>query len=495
MDGNKGAELQSTGVPGLDRIIKGGLPPNRLYLLEGSPGTGKTTLGLQYLREGAKNGETSLYVTLSESEEELRTTAHSHGWDLSGIDILDITEMGERLETDSRYTVFHPSEIELDETTKSILRAIEKKKPSRVVFDSLSEMRMMAADPLKFRRQILALKHYFIRCSCTVIMLDDRTSDSPDRQLESIAHGVISLDYTPADYGRQRHTLRIVKMRGVAFQSGDHDFTIQTGGLVVFPRLTVERHTPESEARTLIADVPNLDRLLGPLHYGTSTIVLGPAGVGKSTLSIMYVIAAAKRGERSAIYIFDEGPQTLYTRTNALGLDLKRYVDEGLVTIRQIQIAELTPGEFAHMVSEEVEQHNAKLVIIDSVNGYLMATPQMKFLTMQFHELLDYLNRNGVISIMIVGQYGLVGSMQSPIDLSYLADSVVLMRYFEAAGSVHQAISILKKRAGEHERTIREYQIGNGGIRVGEPLTDFQGVLTGVPIFRGPEESLMKAGD
>jgi circadian clock protein KaiC len=495
MDGNKRAELQSTGVPGLDRIIKGGLPPNRLYLLEGNPGTGKTTLGLQYLREGAKNGETSLYVTLSESEEELRTTARSHGWDLSDIDILDITEMGERLETDSHYTVFHPSEIELDETTKTILRSIEQRKPSRVVFDSLSEMRMMAADPLKFRRQILALKHYFIRCSCTVIMLDDRTSDGPDRQLESIAHGVISLDYTPADYGRQRHTLRVVKMRGVAFQSGDHDFTIQTGGLVVFPRLTMVRRTPESEAGTLVADVPNLDNLLGPLHYGTSTIVLGPTGVGKSTLSIMYVIAAAKRGERSAIYIFDEGPQTLYTRTNALGLDLKRYVDEGLVTIRQIQIAELTPGEFAHMVSEEVEQRNARLVVIDSVNGYLMATPRMKFLTMQFHELLDYLNRNGVVSIMIVGQYGLVGSMQSPIDLSYLADSVVLMRYFEAAGSIHQAISILKKRAGEHERTIREYQIGNGGIRVGEPLKDFQGVLTGVPIFKGSEERLMKAGD
>jgi circadian clock protein KaiC len=495
MDGNKGAELQSTGVRGLDRIIKGGLPPNRLYLLEGDPGTGKTTLGLQYLREGAKRGETSLYITLSESEEELRTTADSHGWDLSGIDILDITVMAERLETNSHYTVFHPSEIELDETTKTILRAIERKKPSRVVFDSLSEMRMMAADPLKFRRQILALKHYFIRCSCTVLMLDDRTSDGPDRQLESIAHGVISLDYTPADYGRQRHTLRVVKMRGVAFQSGDHDFTIQTGGLVVFPRLTIERRTPETEAGTLVADVPNLDNLLGPLHYGTSTIVLGPAGVGKSTLSIMYVIAAAKRGERSAIYIFDEGPQTLYTRTNALGLDLKRYVDEGFVTIRQIQIAELTPGEFAHMVSEEVEQHDARLVIIDSVNGYLMATPQMKFLTMQFHELLDYLNRNGVISMMIVGQYGLVGSMQSPIDLSYLADSVVLMRYFEAAGSVHQAISILKKRAGEHERTIREYQIGNGGIRVGEPLKDFQGVLTGVPIFKGSEERLMKAGD
>jgi len=495
MDRHKAAEPQSTGIRGLDQILGGGLPKNRLYLLEGSPGTGKTTLGLQYLREGVKKGETCLYVSLSESEEELRTTARSHGWELEGVDILDLTDTGDHLENDSRYTVFHPSEIELDETTRAILQHIEAKKPSRVVFDSLSEMRMMAADPLKFRRQILALKHYFLRCSCTVILLDDRTSDSPDRQLESIAHGVISLDYGPADYGRQRHTLRIVKMRGVAFKSGDHDFNIQYGGLVVFPRLTTERRTPDEAPGALESGVDNLDNLLGPLHFGTSTIILGPAGVGKSTMTIMYVIAAAKRGIRSAIYIFDEGTQTLYTRTEALGMDLKRYVDEGFVTIRQIQIAELTPGEFAHMVSEEVEVHGARLVIIDSVNGYLMATPQVKFLTMQFHDLLDYLNRNGVIGIMIVGQYGLVGNMQSPIDMSYLADTVVLMRYFEAGGSIHQALSVLKKRAGLHERTIREYKIGEGGIKLGEPLVDFQGVLTGVPIFKGSEESLMKAGD
>jgi circadian clock protein KaiC len=495
MDGNINAALQSTGIPGLDHIIRGGLPENRLYLLEGSPGTGKTTLGLQYLREGVKNGESCLYISLSESEEELRTTARSHGWDLDGIYILDMTGTGDSLENDSRYTVFHPAEIELDQTTKAVLREIEDKKPKRVVFDSLSEMRMMAADALKFRRQIFALKRYFMRSSCTVLMLDDRTSDVPDRQLESIAHGVISLDYVPAEYGRQRHTLRVVKMRGVAFQSGDHDFNIEKGGLVVFPRLTMERRTEDKTGEVLLSNVENLDLLLGPLHYGTSTIVLGPAGVGKSTLSIMYVVAAAERGERSAIYIFDEGPLTLYSRTSALGLNLKRYVDEGLVTIRQIQIAELTPGEFANMISQEVETHNTRLVVIDSVNGYLMATPQMKFLTMQFHELLDYLNRNGVISIMIVGQYGLVGTMQSPIDMSYLADSVVLMRYFEAGGSIHQALSVLKKRAGEHERTIREYRIGEGGIQLGEPLKDFQGVLTGVPIFKGSAESLMKPSD
>jgi len=495
MDGNSLTKLQSTGIQGLDRILKGGLPSNRLYLLEGNPGTGKTTLGMQFLMEGIRAGDKCLYITLSESKDELAASAGSHGWTLDGIEILDLADSGIDFTSDASYTVFHPSEVELDETTKQIRYAIDRVKPVRVVFDSLSEMRMLAADPLRFRRQILALKQYFMKCTCTVVMLDDRTTERPDRQLESIAHGVISLDYATGDYGRQRHTLRVVKMRGVKFQSGDHDFNIETGGIVVFPRLTVEPRTEWNQGQTLISNVEKLDELLGPMHYGTSTIVLGPAGVGKSTLSIMYVIAAAQRGERSAVYIFDEGPQTLYSRTEALGLDLKKYVDEGLVTIRQIQIAELTPGEFAHMVSEEVEKFQARLVIIDSVNGYLMATPQMKFLTMQFHELLDYLNRNGVVSMMIVGQYGLVGSMQSPIDMSYLADTVVLMRYFEAAGSIHQAVSVLKKRSGEHERTIREYQIGQGGIRVGEALKDFQGVLTGVPIFKGSEERLMKTGD
>jgi circadian clock protein KaiC len=332
-----------------------------------------------------------------------------------------------------------------------------------------------------------------MRCNCTVLMLDDRTSDSPDRQLESIAHGVISLDYSPVDYGRQRTTLKIVKMRGLAFQSGEHDFSIETGGLKVFPRLAAKRRTDEISGELLNSSEKNLDALVGGLNYGTSTIVLGPAGVGKSTLSLMYVVAAARRGEKSAIYIFDEGPLTLFSRAESLGLDLKRYVDEGLIAVRQVQIAELTPGEFAHMVSQQVEDHGVRVVVIDSVNGYLMATPQEKFLTMQFHELLDYLNRNDVISIMIVGQYGLVGSMQSPIDLSYLADTVVMMRYFEAGGSIHQAISVLKKRAGKHERTIREYQIDQGGIRLGEPLTDFQGVLTGVPVFQGDEGTLMKS--
>lgn len=492
MDGHNAAEVQSTGVAGLDRILNGGLPRNRLYLIEGNPGTGKTTLGLQFLLAGLSVGESTLYVTLSESKGELESAAASHGLTLDGIEILDLADSGGDIGTDTAYTVFHPSEVELDETTRQVLGAIDRVKPDRVVFDSLSEMRMLAADPLRFRRQILALKQYFMRCKCTVLMLDDRTSDSPDRQLESIAHGVISLDYVPVEYGRQRHSLRIVKMRGLAFQSGDHDFNITTGGLVVFPRLTTKEEKSEIGKDVLNSGEPNLDALVGGLNYGTSTILLGPAGVGKSTLAVMYVVAAAKRGERSAIYVFDEGPLTLFARASALGLDLEQYVNDGLVTVRQIQIAELTPGEFAHMVSTEVEQNGAKLVVIDSVNGYLMATPQEKFLIMQFHELLDYLNRRSIISIMIVGQYGLVGTMQAPIDLSYLADTVVMMRYFEAAGSIHQAISVLKKRAGKHERTIREYQIAEGGIRLGSPLSEFQGVLTGTPIYRGSSESLMK---
>lgn len=496
MDGNKPVDVHSTGISGLDQILKGGLPTNRLYLVEGNPGTGKTTLGVQFLLKGVEAGERCLYVTLSESKEELETSAASHGWSLDGIRILDLADSGGGLTTDSRYTVFHPSEVELDQTTKAILSEIDQTKPQRVVFDSLSEMRMMAADPLRFRRQILALKQYFMRCGCTVLMLDDRTTDQPDRQLESIAHGVISLDYVPVDYGRQRMCMRVVKMRGIDFQSGEHDFQIETGGIVVYPRLTTERSADKADSNHLESGEENLDRLVGGLNYGTSTIILGPAGVGKSTLTLMYVVAAAERGERSAIYIFDEGPKTLFIRAKALGLDLEKYVDDGLVTVRQIQIAELTPGQFAQMVADEVENKDAKVVIIDSVNGYMMATPQEKFLTMQFHELLDYLNRNGVVSIMIVGQYGLVGStMQSPIDMSYLADTVVLMRYFEANGSIHQAISVLKKRAGKHERTIREYQIGEGGIRLGEPLTDFQGVLTGVPLFKGISEDLMKAGE
>lgn len=487
-------ERLSTGIKGLDYILKGGLPKNRLYLIEGDPGTGKTTLGMQFLLEGVRCGERVLCVTLSESKEELEAAAASHGYSLEGITIHDLTESGESLTDDSRYTVFHPSEVELDETTRAILAEVERVDPVRVVFDSLSEMRMLASDSLRFRRQILALKQYFIGRNCTVMMLDDRTAAVPDRQLQSIAHGVFSLEYAPSEYGKQRHTLRVVKLRGVNFQSGSQDFNIETGGIVVFPRLSTER-VRESSSDSLLSNSANLDDLVGNLDYGTSVIVLGPAGVGKSTLSMMYVLAAAERGERSAVYLFDEGIDTLLGRCDAVGLNIREFVSAGLIELRQIQLAELTPGELSHMISKAVEDRDVRVVVIDSVNGYLLSTPEQRFLTMQFHELLGYLNRNDVVGMMVVGQYGLVGNMQTPIDLSYLADTVILMRYFEANGSVRRAISVLKKRSSKHERTIREYTIDEGGLHLGQPLADFHGVLTGVPIYKGPAEGLMSRGE
>lgn len=485
----------STGIEGLDYILKGGLPKDRLYVVQGNPGTGKTTIGLQFLLEGERKGERGLYITLSESKEELLAVGLSHGWNLDALNIYDLTISGDSLTDDSRYTVFHPAEVELDETTKAVLAEVERADPARVVFDSLSEMRMLASESLRFRRQILALKQYFIGRKCTVILLDDLTTEYNDRQLESIAHGVINLEYVPSDYGKQRHSMRVVKMRGVNFQSGAHDFNIETGGIAVFPRLGAPIAKNEFSNGKITSNIADLENLLGGLDYGTSTILTGPAGIGKSTLAMMYSYTAAESGIRSALYLFDESLETLYKRTAALGMDVKKYVETGLIHIRQIQLAELTPGELAYLVSEDVEKNNTRIVLIDSVNGYLMSTPQERFLTMQFHELLSYLNRRGIVSLLVVGQYGLIGNMSSPIDLSYLADTVVLLRYFEAQGEVRQAISVLKKRTGKHERTIREFRIDTGGIQLGQPLAEFHGVLTGVPVYHGKDGELMEKND
>ena len=484
-----------TGIEGLDYILRGGLPKNRLYLVQGNPGTGKTTIGLQFLLEGERNSEKGLYITLSESKEELLSVGLSHGWNLDALNIYDLTVSGDSLTDDSRYTVFHPAEVELDETTKAVLAEVERVNPSRVVFDSLSEMRMLASESLRFRRQILALKQYFIGKKCTVMLLDDRTTDVNDRQLESIAHGVINLEYVSSDYGKQRHAMRVIKMRGVNFQSGSHDFNIETGGIAVFPRLGAPIGKDEITIGKITSEVADLENLLGGLDYGTSTILTGPAGIGKSTLAMMYSYTAAKSGIRSALYLFDESIETLYKRTTALGMNVEKYVEDGLIHIRQIQLAELTPGELAYLVSEDVEKNDTRIVLIDSVNGYLMSTPQERFLTMQFHELLSYLNRRGVVSLLVVGQYGLIGNMSSPIDLSYLADTVVLLRYFEAQGEVRQAISVLKKRTGKHERTIREFRIDTGGIQLGQPLSEFHGVLTGIPVYHGKDGELMEKND
>ena len=477
-------ETAPTDIKGLDDILGGGFTRNRLFLVEGVPGSGKTTLALQFLLAGVKAGETVLYVTLSETEEEIRAVAASHGWSLDGVTIRELSPTEAELDPDQQNTMFHPSEVELATTTRRMLDDVERLKPSSTVFDSLSEMRLLAGNPLRYRRQILALKQFFANRQCTVLLLDDMTATEQDLQMRSIAHGVILLEQLHPEYGSQRRRLRVVKYRGVQFRGGFHDYVIQRGGLEVFPRLVAAEHRQRSDRARLGSGVAALDELLGGgIEEGTSTLMVGAAGTGKSTLAAQFVGAAADRGQPSAMFMFDESPQTLLSRTTALNIDVSSAVDAGLVAIRQVDPAELTPGEFIHAIREAVE-NGARIVVIDSLNGYLNAMPEERFLIIQLHELLMYLGQRGVATILIGAHQGLIGSqMQTPIDASYLADAVVLLRYFEVRGEVRQAMSVMKKRGGRHERTIREFRLEAGGIHVGEALRDFRGVLTGVPTF------------
>ncbi len=487
--------LIATGVVGLDDVLGGGFTPNRVYLIEGNPGSGKTTLSLRYLLEGEKLGDKGIYVTLSETKAELVDVAKSHGWSLAGIDVLELVAPETELESDNQYAMFQPSEVELGATTQIILAHVERIKPCRVVIDSLSEMRLLAQSPLRYRRQILALKQFFIGRECTVFLLDDLTSESEDLQLQSIAHGVVSLEQLSPEYGAERRRLRIAKLRGQKYRGGYHDFVIESGGLAVFPRLVAGGADRGQKRGLLKSDVEELDALLGGgLQFGTSVVLLGPAGSGKSTLALQYALSAAGRGERTAIFAFDERIETILERTTGLGMDLTKHLESGLVVIQPINTAELSPGEFAHRVRLAADGSNdragAKVVVIDSLNGYLQAMPEERFLTSQLHELLTYLGHKGAVTFLVVAQHGLIGHMESPIDMTYLADTVILFRYFEAMGEVKQALSVVKKRSGKHERTIRELRLGETGIQIGEPLRDFQGVLTGTPTYRGPDTPL-----
>jgi circadian clock protein KaiC len=487
-----------TGVDGMDDILKGGLTADCLYMLTGTPGSGKTTLALQFLLEGAWAGEACLYVTLSESRREISLVADSHGWDLSNVQICELIPSEHNLGTDAQLTVFNPSELELGETTQAMMAAVDKAKPKRVVLDSLSELRLVAQSPLRYRRQILALKQYFGGRDCTVLMLDDCTGSAADGQLESIAHGVILLEQAANQYGAERRRLRVVKMRGMSFRGGYHDFTIRKGGLDVFPRLIASEHQGDFLDKDLPSDNVELDALLcGGLPLGTSTLLLGPAGTGKSTIATQFAVAAAKRGERSALYIFDENIGTFRSRSRKLGIGVEPYLASGLITVQQIDPAELSSGEFAAIVRRAVQgtdghPYPAKVIVVDSLNGYLNAMPEDKFLTAQLHELLAFLGQQGVATFLTVTQSGMVGTMQSPVDTTYLADNVILFRYFEARGRVRRAISVVKKRSGKHESTIRELLVNETGIVIGAPLEDFQGVLTGVPTYLGGSNSLMK---
>jgi len=490
-----------TGVPGLDYVLGGGFPANHLYLVEGDPGTGKTTLALQFLLSGLARGEKGLYVTLSESKAELRTVAASHGWSLDGIGLFELESLEQRLHAEQQYTVFHPSEVELSETTRLICDEVEKLQPARVVFDSLSEMRLLARDPLRYRRQVLALKQFFAGRKCTVILLDDRTSVETDLQLQSISHGVLVLERVDIEYGGARRRLMVSKLRGLRFREGRHDFNIERGGLAVYPRLVAAEHKqpPGSAPASLEAaksGISALDKLLGGgLHYGTSTLALGPAGAGKSTLVTQFAVALARAGERVAFYVFEETRDNFLDRAAGLGMDLRPYIEEGTVTIDQIDPAEISPGEFAHRVRMAVEgdeRRKFRVVVIDSLNGYLNSMPSESFLVIQMHELLMYLNERRVLTLMVLAQHGILGSaMASPVDVTYLADTVIVLRYFEAFGEVKQAIAVVKKRTGAHERSIREFRVSAEGIQIGEPLKDFEGVLTGVPSFTGRRDSLI----
>jgi circadian clock protein KaiC len=475
-------------------VLSGGFRPNRLYLIEGVPGSGKTTLSLQFLKEGVRLGESVLYITLSETEEELREVADSHGWSLDGITIRELVPSESTLHPEEQYTMFHPADVELSETTKTILADVERTKPKRVVFDSLSELRLLAGNPLRYRRQILALKQFFAGRHCTVMLLDDLTSTDRDLQVQSIAHGVVLLEQLNPEYGAERRRLRVVKFRGVKFRGGYHDYTILRGGLEVFPRLVAAEHRNTKQLQRLSSGLAALDSLLGGgIEQGTSTLIVGPPGTGKSTLSAQFAAAAAARGQHAAMFIFDESQNTLLSRAAGLGINLVEHIDAGRITVQQIDPAELSPGEFSHAIRRAVENHKAAIVVIDSLNGYLAAMPEERFLVIQLHELLSYLGQNGVATLMVGAHQGLIGmQMNAPVDASYLADAVLLLRYFEDRGEIRQAISVIKKRGGEHERAIREFRLQHGRIHVGEPLTNFRGVLTGIPTMERQSEALVK---
>jgi len=485
-----------TGVAGLDTILGGGLPPNRLYLVEGAPGSGKTTLALQFLLAAAGRGERTLYVTLSETSEELQAVAASHGWSLDGIDLFELSTAEEVLGMGQEQSLLHPWEVELGETVKLITDEVERLRPVRVVFDSLSEMRLLAQDPLRYRRQVLALKQFFAGRGITVLLVDDMTGNQGERDvhLHSLCHGVVTLERLTLEYGAARRRLQVQKLRGVDFRAGFHDLAIRRGGIVVFPRLVAAEHHAPFVGAPVSSGSVELDAMLhgGPLR-GTSTLLTGPAGAGKTNLAMQYVAAACARGERAVVYEFDERIGTLLLRSRAMGLDLQAYIDAGLLHIRQIDPAEVAPGEFTWMVTKEVRENDARLIVIDSLSGYMAAMPQEGQLVLQMHELLSFLNQQGVITFLINPQQSLVGTMATAgLNVSYLADTVLLLRYFEAGGRIRKALSVIKNRGGPHEDTIRELRIDRRGLRVGETLKNFKGILTGVPEYVGSDGPLLE---
>jgi circadian clock protein KaiC len=486
--------MARTGVEGFDDVLCGGLTRGHTFLVEGEPGTGKTTVALQFLMEGAKKGETSLYITLSETERELRQGAASHGWILDDkVSVYELAPPESLLDSEQQQSLLYSSDLELGETTRAVLEAVERIKPTRIVLDSLGEFRLLAQSPLRYRRQVLAMKHYFARLGATVLMLDDMTSEHQDTTVHSLAHAVIKLEQLAPEYGAERRRMRIAKYRGHRYRGGFHDFVIATGGVRIFPRLISLEHRKKFERKPLSSGIAALDSLLGGgIEAGSSTVVLGPSGTGKTLIAMKFIAAAVARGEKAALFVFDEELGLLTRRMLGMGIDLESMARAGKIVIEQVDAAELSPGEFAHKVRAVVDSQQIKTVLIDSLNGYQAAMPQENQLILHVHELLQYLNRQGASTFVTVAQIGLVGEMKSPFDITYLADTVIMLRYFEALGEVRRAMSILKKRTGAHETTIREYKISSVGVDIGDPLKGFRGVLRGTPEFvaKGAEELL-----
>jgi circadian clock protein KaiC len=475
----------TSGIPGLDEILSGGLPAGHLYLVQGKPGTGKTTLSIQFLLEGVRAGESVLYVTFSETKAELESVAQSHGWDISKVHILELSTLSHKF-SESNQTLFHPSEVELSSTIDVLLKKINEVTPARVVFDSVSELRLLADTSLRYRRQMLAFKEYFIGRGATVLFLDDLTTEAGDVHVQSIVHGVMLLEKFRAAYGTERRQFHIVKLRGVKYRGGTHDYVIETGGIQLFPRLVASEHLDGFKDSTLSSGESKLDALLGGgLDRGTSNLILGPAGTGKSTITLKFAISAAERGQKAAIFSFEESTANLVKRASALGLNIEKYFKNGLISLRKIDPAELTPGQFASLLRSASTEDNVDIVIIDSLNGYLHAMPEQQFLMLQLHELLAFLGNRGVVTIMVLAQAGIMGNMQAPLDLTYLADTVIVTRYFEAFGKIQKAISVLKKRTGMHEGSVRQLTIAKGGVVVGEVLKEFRGVFSGIPTYLG----------
>ncbi|MFT3765279.1 MAG: gas vesicle protein GvpD [Minicystis sp.] len=487
-------EKVSTGVLGLDAVLGGGLKRNRVYLVLGDPGVGKTTMALQFLLDGCRSGEPCLYATLSESREEIEDIAESHGWTIDGVEMVELQSGRQSLHAGDAQTMFHPAEIDLEEFVAPLLREVERVKPARAVIDSLSELRIMAQDQRRFRRQIMALKAYFQDLGTTVLLLDDRTTESAEMVPLTFAHGVVVMEAVRREYGAPRRRLSVAKLRGARIREGYHDVRIVTGGLVVYPRLVASERPATHEPGSASSGAAELDAMLGGgILRGTSALLLGPAGVGKSVLTTQYMHAAATRGEGCAAFLFDEGREGFLLRAAGAGLDLGPHLDTGLVRLEQVNPAEMSPGEFTHAVIEAVDARGARLVVIDSLNGYLCSVPEETFLPLHLHELLTYLDQRGVTTLLTLTQHGVLGAAaRSDIDVSYLADTVILMRFFEADGEMHKAISVPKMRSGLHELTLREYRITRSGFRIGGPLREFQGVLTGTPSYVGSHEPLLR---